>query len=337
MKKIWPLFLLFGITLFTNSCDNSVDLTADFKDIPVVYGILSQQDTFHYIKIERAFLGGDGDNALDIAQIPDSIYYDNLDVQIEHVNTGEIYPLTPIDGSTVGLDREDGIFASDPNTLYTFTLNGDEMNDGDEFMLRINRGDNQPEITASTEIIGSFDFTSPTQEGANINIKYTGFSLTWKKKTSTAFYDVKMLFNYLEEDPDNIGNFESKTLEWPIATSLDANVSNSTVFSLTFEGEELYRFLGAELDDNGGADRIFVSLDFVVEAGGQALFDYINIGQANTGITSSQLIPTYTNLSEGFGVFSSRTTVPYVGFTLKAEARDSLANGIHTKDLGFQN
>jgi len=332
MKKIWNLSVLIGLLILVNSCANDIDLTAEFKDIPVVYGVLSANEEDHYIKVERAFLGGDNDNALEIAKIPDSIYYQNLDVKVEHISSGDVFTLQRVEGGPEGFDREEGVFAEEPNYLYKFST---ELVEGEEYVLRINRGDNKPEITASTTVVSDFTFTSPVQP-TDINIRYRTFSLAWKKKADAYFYDVKMLIKFLEEDPNNLGVFEEQSIVWDIAENQLADSGGSNTFATDFNGEEFYRFLGAELDDNGGADRIFISLDFIVDAGGQAIYDYINIGRANTGITSSQLIPTYSNISEGFGVFSSRRRVLYENFTLKAEARDSLANGIYTRDLGFQ-
>ena len=334
MKKIWTISFLIGMIAFANSCDNEIDLTAEFKDIPIVYGLLSRTDSVHYIKVQRAFLGEEGDNALEIAQIADSLYYDNLDVKIENTSTGVSYSLEKVDGNLEGQVRDEGIFADQPNYLYKLILPiGEELEGGDEYILRINREDGKPEITASTIIVDDFTFTQPF-EGAQINIRYRPYTVAWRKKAGAAFYDVKMLIHYLEQDGLN-GGFVEKTLQWDIAENVSAEGNNASVFNYEFDGEEFYRYIGAELDDNDGFPRIFTSLDFVVDAGGQALFDYINIGQANTGITSSQVVPNYTNLSEGLGVFSSRNRVYYPDFTLLGEARDSLSNGIYTNDLGF--
>jgi len=322
-----------GFLVMAISCDNTIDLTAEFKDIPVVYGILSQVDEDHYIKIERAFLGGDNSNAFDLAQIADSIYYEDLDVKIEHVNSGETFTLTKVNGDDEGIEREDGIFATSPNWLYKFST---ELEEGDDYILRINRGDDKPEVTATTTIVSDFNFISPVMP-TDININYRAFPISWRKKDGIAFYDLKMQFHYLEEDADNLGTFNEKTIEWDIFDNLAAeDFGGPSSFGFNFEGEQFYQFIGGALDPINGRKRIFTSLDFVVDAGAQELFDYINIGQANTGITSSQVIPTYTNLSEGVGVFSSRNRVFYEGFTLRAESRDSLANGIYTNGLGFE-
>ena len=81
-----------------------------------------------------------------------------------------------------------------------------------------------------------------------------------------------------------------------------------------------------------GADEV---PGFQVEAG-QELGEFIKIAQANSGITATQDIPTYTNLSEGIGVFTSRNVANYTGFGLTDATLDSLKNGSITGHLNFQ-
>ena len=332
MNKIWTILMLAGIIISSNSCDNEVVLSAEFKDIPVAYGLLSRQDSVHYIRIEKAFLDENNGNALEIAQIGDSLYYENLDVSVERFSTGDSYSLTRINGNDEGLVKEDGIFANDPNYLYKFILpNGEELVGGEDYELQFNRGDNKPLVTASTTIVDDFNFIIPAT-ATELNIRYRPFPISWRREAGAVFYDMKMLIYILEEQED--GTFDEISLQWDIEEGIIAEGSNTV--SYDFDGEGFYIFLGAELDEIDGRQRIFSSIDLIIDAGSQEIFDYINIGQANTGITSSQIIPTYSNLSEGFGIFGSRNRTVLEGFSLKSEARDSLANGIYTSGLGFE-
>ena len=68
------------------ACSTELEVSAPYKDITVVYGVLSTRatdgvsdETRHYVKINKAFLG-EGD-ALVYAQIPDSTEYDDPDFQ----------------------------------------------------------------------------------------------------------------------------------------------------------------------------------------------------------------------------------------------------------------
>ena len=118
MKKIIAAFLLFGFLL--PSCSTDFDLTSDWKDVTIVYGLLDKDVNYNYIRIEKAFLD-QTTNALTIAQIPDSIYYKRLNVELQEFNNGNLIntiPLEEINGDTMNISKDTGIFASSPNILF---------------------------------------------------------------------------------------------------------------------------------------------------------------------------------------------------------------------------
>ena len=94
--------------------------------------------------------------------------------------------------------------------------------------------------------------------------------------------------------------------------------------------------MGSAIPVIDGAQRKFISMNPVVIAGGKELAEFIRIKQANTGLTGSELVPTYTNLSEGLGLFTSKSTASRGELTLTPPTRDSLRNGQFTKTLNFQ-
>ncbi len=69
--------------------------------------------------------------------------------------------------------------------------------------------------------------------------------------------------------------------------------------------------------------------------GGVEFLDYLRISDANLGITSANQVPVYTNISDGFGIFASRSYVSESDISLSAVSRDTLADGIYTKHLNF--
>ena len=67
------------------SCSTKGDLYADYKDIPVIYGLLDSNADTNFVKIIRAFSGSDEEtvDATQVALIPDSNNYPGkLDAKI---------------------------------------------------------------------------------------------------------------------------------------------------------------------------------------------------------------------------------------------------------------
>ena len=111
------IFGLIVISCLITACDNELVVVDKWKDIPVVWGLLSKSDTAHYIRVEKAFLDPTT-SAYDIARIPDSLYYDEAVVTLKRVNTGQVFTLERVDGDLEGYPREGGVFAEVPNYLY---------------------------------------------------------------------------------------------------------------------------------------------------------------------------------------------------------------------------
>jgi hypothetical protein len=74
-KLIVPIIILL---LFT-TCNDDFDVNADWKDITIVYGLLSvnEADSIHYIRINRAFLN-EKTSAIAVAKESDSINIQTL-------------------------------------------------------------------------------------------------------------------------------------------------------------------------------------------------------------------------------------------------------------------
>ena len=165
MNKIIKGFLaiIVSVVIFT-ACDNDFDLVTDKVEIPVVYAIINAADTAQYFRVERAFID-ENISALEIAQIPDSLYYADAIVTLTRVTTGEAWIMDEVDGNLEGYPRQDGIFATAPNTLYKLRTADITLEPEEQYMLTIDIGDNRPQIVANTVLIKPPFLATPADEG----------------------------------------------------------------------------------------------------------------------------------------------------------------------------
>ena len=331
-SKSIPFLLLACLLIW--SCSNEIELNAPSKEIAVVYGILSPKDEVHYIRVEKAFLE-DNTSALELAQRPDQLYFDNLEVALVRDSDGQQFRLVEVDGTLEGLEREAGIFATTPNILYKIASNQLTLQEEESYTLSIRKGDTDEVLaTAQTTIVGQVRLNRPIPGANKLPLRIEEeetFTVLWAAEATAQFFDLKMDIHF-EEVPAN-GSPLQKTLTWSIAKNVDAIDGPNRI---EVEGIEFYRFLASTLIEDVSLIRRINSIDIRIDAGGQELFNYINVGQANTGITSSQVIPTYTNIENGLGIFASRNQLVEEGFFIDSITRDLLRNGELTKDLNFE-
>lgn len=341
MKKIFLFIVVIASAIFYPSCANDIDLTSEWRDIPIVYGLISTSDSANYIRVEKAFIDNEI-SALELAQIPDSLYYENISVQIKSLdpNNPTTYNFVRVNGNLEGFVREEGIFADSPNYIYKLETSPGELVGAQDYELMINRGDNTTLVTATEMLVDDIEITKPDNDPDDadpISWEQSGLNIKWRGSNGAQIFDVTLFLHIEEKDQSNPANDRIVTLEWKIEENQPAEYANGQVrMDTRLTKTDLFQYLNSNLDVNPTVARQFLSFDLLITGGGQALTDYINTGNANTGITSTQVIPTYSNLSEGFGIFSSRNSQLQEGYVLSGPAIDSIRNNTLTKDLNFQ-
>ena len=294
MNKIIKGFvaIIVSVVIFT-ACDNDFDLVTDKVEIPVVYAIINAADTAQYFRVERAFID-ENISALDIAQIPDSLYYADAVVTLTRVTTGEAWIMDEVDGNLEGYPRQDGVFATAPNTLYKLRTADITLEPEEQYMLTIDIGDNRPQIEATTVLIKPPFLATPADEGG-LNIDPARrFRINWNNNSTNAIYDAYVRLFY-DETIDGVTT--PKSIDWSL-------LKNSEINEIDVLSTGFYDLVGNSLVVDPSITRQQRGASFTLISGSIEISDYIRIGQANLGITSSGEIPVYEgSLSYGLGLF----------------------------------
>ena len=307
------LTALVGL-LLVSSCNNELDLTTEWEDIPVVYGLLSIQDTTHYVRVEKAFLDPEI-SALELAQVADSIYYGpEVTVSLRRESTGETFQMERINGEDIGLSRDPGVFANAPNILYALDADDIELQADDPVSILIDRP-TAGVATARTTMVGNIDVGAnapPATVGSNgLTITEDGeVGLSFRRTDAAAIYQTTM-FIRVQEFVNGSSRGEV-VVEWPL-TTIRRDDDEGLVYRVP--GSGFFTALSEALEEDGAVTRQITELIYVVVGGSDEVEQLLSINAANTGITSSQERPTFSNLEGGQGLFGSifRFELPNIG------------------------
>ena len=335
----YTAFVWFCVSLTLFSCSNDFELTEKGKETPLVYGLLSPNDTAIYVRVEKTFINEEVEPAV-LAQDPTNLYYENIEVILRNTNTpSQAYKLEKVDGNLEGYPREAGFFVQAPNILYKLkkdNLPGGNLEDNKQYELIVREADGKVLASAKTQVLRALtekDITSPSSS-ASLAFDYSrDFNLSFRSDPFAYIHDIYLTI-YFSEEKDGI--LSEKSLRWPIVRNLNANQPNNLNIQYAFKGRAFYEFLKSNLTEDPKISRFLKFASVEIASGGLELRDYINIVQANLGITSSGEIPSYTNVNNGIGLFSSRTSVRRDNVSFALMTRDSIANGIITKNLNFR-
>lgn len=322
--------LLFLILPLLFSCETDFDVNANWKDVTIVYGLIDPNNEDQLIKINKAYLG-QGD-AIQMASISDSTNYDpsNLIVKIHRVreqvfNTYDT--LSTVVLTDTVLDKDDGLFSTDDNIIYTFKKPSSFYNTNSIYVLEILNLSSGQKVTSETEIINSFSFESlnPSFEWGLYNgeladsLRFRTKNIEWQNSNNGVIYQLDILINYLES-----GIVNSLSWSQPIVEYSSGNMS------LKIKGDQFFQFLENNLDNN--TTKQFLNLDLVMTIGAQDLKTYIDVNQPFSGIVQER--PVFSNIHNGVGLFSSRYTYDDIkGIELTNSTLNYMINDL---DLGFE-
>lgn len=340
MRKLSPLILLFLI--FCSSCEDDIDITAPYKDIAVVYGLLDRNDTTHYIRIQKCFLVDD--NAYGFAANADSNYYPTslLAYILEYNSSGSKIDSIYLTRTINEFPMDTGLFDENNNILYKGTK---VLNAANTYRLVIIKP-NGDTVSASTKLCSNIIMPPPpmfvnfeTNSGPNEPEQV----YTWASDPNAFFYQLSMYFNYEEWIGDDSLNPVPQKVARNFAffkPSPDMECfSNTICFKVT--KSQFYSILlwNIPADPVGTPTsqirhRRSVSVDVKISVGAPDLYYYIRFNEPNLGYV--QKTSTYTNLNNGIGIFSARTTAAYLNIPIYQATEDSIIYGQKTHHLNFQ-
>ena len=335
------------------ACETEVDLFADEAgEVPVVFALLEPAADTQFFRINPTFIG-EGD-ARKVAGNKELTNYEKgeIDVKLVDLTSDVEYVLK----DSIGLRDldDDGIFNKENRIYYlptpvivnydTFTGNVEYINQillaDHEYQLWIKNNKNG-KISTSTIVLGdiaNLRMESPLRgvsqfpkdwfnfyTGSQYNEKYT-FEFAADAYSERVLLTFRYYYTEGAEDP----NSKDRYIQFNIGET-DELVSNgfSRLGSLVFNGERFYSILNNQLDPK--SDRTGQTADLILTAAGPDLSTYIRVQNATlTGI--SQENPSYTNITNGLGVFSYRLIKPHREFKLNEASAKWLFNGPLTSD-----
>ena len=328
--------LLVLLTSFS-ACIKDFSIVAPGTEKTVVYGLLDKNESRHYVRIQKAFLDRNK-SAYTMAQVTDSIYYaDILKVILKDLKSNRIYTLKRAYGDTVGIYKDSGLFSNSPNVLYYFdgALNADA-----QYQLVVDNLKSGNEVSAAIYLADAPVMLFPRD---NIAIEMTDsnkLTFIWNTVKNDRVFDLKVKFNYQEWDISNPSDVKHKSIEWIGFSGVNStSTAAGEKLNFQFDGRTLYGTLQQNLPVNVNLQRRADPVDpleFYLYAGGQEFYNYTLVKSAQSGISTGNDVPIYTNVDNGLGIFSSRTYALAKNVTLNHLSTDSLLHGSRTKSLNFQ-
>lgn len=299
MKKqfLMGVVVSLGLLFSMSGCDNEVDINADWKEILVVYGLLDPLDSVQYIKVNKAFLN-ENENALKVAQNPDSLFLKDARVTLLHINSGKLIELQRVNE----IPKQPGVFAQDPNYLYKTT---EPILENEPYKLVVESSLTGQKIQAVTwtlkkaRIEAPFKSSNPT---FSLGAKF--IVISYVPGWNSYAYDIKMRVKIDEFNRRDTSFIQTRDLTWNVITNYVVQRNTTAAVLHQIERESFMQFLASSLDTSRAIVRRFKHVSVEYYGGSQNLIDYISVNEPSIGIV--QKTAEYSNIEGGMGLFGSR-------------------------------
>lgn len=295
MKNL-SLLIATAILLFA-SCSTKVDLYCYDGDKTIVYSVLDVDADTNYFRITKSSLTNE-------------IMYNYNDIDVKFVGLFK-------DGAkadTIMLDTISKMINGEKRMFYFTTK---KLLTGQEYTLLVHRKADNVTVSSTASTICSIRFKKPMGKYIDFKSNYTN-KIVWfgsgtdiAPQINASFFEITAFFHYKELMPGATDTVD-RYMEWPMSSEQAHEMYNTTNFdyvvyykpSLFFDRLERDEYL--KNNSPYGVQRWLMPFEIRVTAYGNELYNYFVI---NNAISAIQEIPNYTNIENGIGLMTSRTTV----------------------------
>lgn len=331
--------IIFATSILLSACSTDFDVTGDWKETMVVYGLLDQAQPKQFIKINKAFLGQG--NAMEYSQIKDSVQFVNtLSVTLKRIKNGsELATYTLLPDNTIPKDPGTFYGPDQTNAIYSFASTGASALDEDsQYKLIIKNTETGKEVTSQTALVKDCIIKNPSSSATKFSFVLAGqdnYRFTYKVQTgaNARIYQTIVRLHYTDSTTAGVVN---QTLDWVASQQYTTGLSGGEELDFSFVGQDYMRFIGNTLTDYPGLySRTAGNVDLMVISAADELNTFIDVNRPSTGIIQEK--PEYTNITNGLGIFSARYYKPPFSRPLTTTTIDSIAGGHFTRCLKFKN
>jgi len=307
-SNILKLSLLSLLSLLTASCEVEFSPNAPWKEIPVVYCLLDQDDDTTWARVERCYLG-EG-SIYDYSSISDSINYPigSIEVKLLRIYNGETVAEYTFRDTTV--NRQSGDFAYIAQPMYYLPGKG-HFNEFCTYDIQVSRVADGQVIAHAKQPIELIVrnpedcvFTKPTYTTFPYKTGMFAFKaagntcqMEWPALKNARLYQPFVRLYYTEDG-------EPRYVD--VRTPSVSSVNNADRYTIYYQASSFLTNVKEQLKNDPNPKVYLKQVDLYLTACSEDFSAYMsNIADAGNLDQSREL---YTNIEGGRGIFAARRT-----------------------------
>ncbi len=297
-------------------CDNKVEIYTKGNPIPVVYCLLNPGNETQYVRIGKSF-----------SSSSDSLIWSYpYDVYLEKWGNNRPEEVIVFEKSNIS-ERDTGHFPIEGLSIYRADF---KPVSGEEYHLFVYFPDIDKIVSGTTIVMSTPKILDPEYiPGRTISFDtISPFILRWSGGSFPGLYQGVFKMNYSETLGNNT-KIQTCFFETPVYQKQQA----VDVFEENISGKSYLKSVANQIKPVEGISRELLNFEFILYGGGTDLA--ISVANDLSGSNPFTLGSNTTNISGGFGVFSSLTQQRIINLQPSLTTKYFLATSSYTRNLGF--
>ncbi len=338
--KYLVLAVLSGILI--QSCSEDIETLAPYEEVCLIWSFLDKSDTAHYIIVQKGFTNPN-QSAYDIAQRPDSLYFDDIDVTVQETTSsgtqGQSYTLTKVDLSLEGLPKDTGIFSTAENYGYRFDA---ELNPSSTYTVTVKKGDK--EFKAETPImdvdVNALNINGLPWVDSSRTLNFTPSKtqkLFWSTGGGADIYDGIITIRYFDVYDSAPQDTIPHSVDWRIMNKIP--YTDQGIMQVTPSYEDFMYALSSQIPPaTAGQKRYIGYMWLTIYAGSPRLTNYLELALTKGGLAAGQVTPEFTEgflTEDTYGLFDTRGHGQHNYLRVNDSTVYFMRYAEETADLGF--
>lgn len=346
MQNLIQKSLLYTLLLvFTISCENEVDVSADWEEIAVVYGALNPTDDTNYLRINRAFLD-ENESALRYIDNPDSLYFESLEVYLDEFRNNsytKTISASLVNGEDFGLSKDSGFFYSESNPLYQITdkIQASTFINDYTYSLTVRNPLTGYTCSGLTLSNGKPEVTNPVSENSPRTVfpRATddhNIYVSFKEGKHVRAYTIEMIIRVEEFKTSDPSSSTVIPIKWNLVNGgRTRRLSGFEEAIYLVPSSSFFATISSALTADTSLSRRLVDYDINFYGISEDFSTYLSVTSPSIGIIQKK--PEFTNLTNGLGIFTSRHITRFDNQKFDAQTTVEMQLSEFTDYLNFVN
>ena len=334
--------LLFMLLILLCSCANEVVVLNPAATAPVVFGLLSPQDSVHRVRLTRTFLA-DG-NLDSVAQLPDSLYFKNAEVYLElRTPKGYVIDRSRMEPVELG-PRGAGLFFTKPNRVYEckpFPALSATTSTDITYALTVTVPDLSLTALATSHIpsVPGLGLPPSLNNRKQINLYEPQRNIIRIGHKRVEYTEFQLIFRYSEYrwdewvDADFVYKIRLAAGVGPESDPRLISSGGGNTVDIALDAPFLFTQIANRIKEDPQVSlRKFYNIELKIINADHDFWDYTWSFEYLTDFNEVN----YSNVTNGYGLLSTYRIKTYPAYGLSWQSLDSLCRGIVTRHLNFK-